>query len=135
MRVTPTGLIGLARRSSTTRVGLAGLAKAVARIDEQIGFVELATQSRKQEVPVRLVTRKAELRKIRLTRKAGLHRIRLTRKAMLRKIWLTQKTRLCRTQGGGVGNQKKKKVLLQAKGQLHGGAQGVLPRHKNADCK
>jgi hypothetical protein len=26
-------------------------------------------------------------------------------------------------------------VLLQAKGQLHSGAQGVLPRHKNADCK
>jgi hypothetical protein len=26
-------------------------------------------------------------------------------------------------------------VLLQAKGQLHGGAQGVLERHKNADCK
>jgi hypothetical protein len=32
-------------------------------------------------------------------------------------------------------NWKKKKVLLQAKGQLHGGAQVVLPRHKNADCK
>jgi hypothetical protein len=26
-------------------------------------------------------------------------------------------------------------VLLQAKGKLHGGAQGVLPGHKNADCK
>jgi hypothetical protein len=26
-------------------------------------------------------------------------------------------------------------VLLQAKGQLHNGAQGVLPRHKNVDCK
>jgi hypothetical protein len=26
-------------------------------------------------------------------------------------------------------------VLLQAKGQLYGGAQGVLQRHKNADCK
>jgi hypothetical protein len=25
--------------------------------------------------------------------------------------------------------------MLQAKGQLHGGAQRVLPRHKNADCK
>jgi hypothetical protein len=25
--------------------------------------------------------------------------------------------------------------MLQAKGQLHGGAQGVLLRHKNADCK
>jgi hypothetical protein len=36
---------------------------------------------------------------------------------------------------GEVGNQKKGKVLLQAKGQLHDGAQGVLPRHKNADCK
>jgi hypothetical protein len=30
----------------------------------------------------------------------------------------------------GARNQKKGKVLLQAKGQLHGGAQGVLPRHK-----
>jgi hypothetical protein len=37
--------------------------------------------------------------------------------------------------GGGAGNQKKEKELLQAKGQLHGRAQGVLPRHKNADCK
>jgi hypothetical protein len=26
-------------------------------------------------------------------------------------------------------------MLLQAKGQLYGGAQGVLPRHKNVDCK
>jgi hypothetical protein len=26
-------------------------------------------------------------------------------------------------------------VLVQAKGQLHGGAQGVLPRHKNTDSK
>jgi hypothetical protein len=33
-------------------------------------------------------------------------------------------------QDSGVGNQKKEKVLLQAKGQLHGAAQGVLPRHK-----
>jgi hypothetical protein len=33
------------------------------------------------------------------------------------------------------GNQKKERVLLQAKGQLHSDAQGVLPRHKNADCK
>jgi hypothetical protein len=38
-------------------------------------------------------------------------------------------------QDSGVGNRKKEKVLLQAKGQCHGGAQGVLPRHKNADCK
>jgi hypothetical protein len=37
--------------------------------------------------------------------------------------------------GGGVRNQKKENVLLQAKGQLHGGGQEVLPRHKNADCK
>jgi hypothetical protein len=35
----------------------------------------------------------------------------------------------------GAGNWKKKNVLLQAKGQLHSGAQGVLPRHKNADYK
>jgi hypothetical protein len=44
---------------------------------------------------------------------------------------LTQKTRLHRTRG--VENQKKEKVLLQAKNQLHSGAQGVLPRHKGAD--
>jgi hypothetical protein len=37
--------------------------------------------------------------------------------------------------GGGAGNRKKEKVLLQAKGWLHGGAQEVLPRHKNAECK
>jgi hypothetical protein len=37
--------------------------------------------------------------------------------------------------GGGAGNRKKENVLLQAKGQLHDGAQGVLPRHKNIDCK
>jgi hypothetical protein len=37
--------------------------------------------------------------------------------------------------GGGAGNRKKENVLLQAKGKLHGGAQGVLPGHKNADCK
>jgi hypothetical protein len=35
----------------------------------------------------------------------------------------------------GARNWKKEKVLLQAKGQLHGGVQGLLPRHKNADCK
>jgi hypothetical protein len=37
--------------------------------------------------------------------------------------------------GGGARNQKKEKVMLQAKGQLHSGAQVVLPRHKNADCR
>jgi hypothetical protein len=37
--------------------------------------------------------------------------------------------------GRGAGNRKKENVLLQAKGQLHDGAQGVLPRHKNADCE
>jgi hypothetical protein len=37
--------------------------------------------------------------------------------------------------GGGAGNRRKEKVLLQAKGQLHGGAQGVLPRHRNVDYK
>jgi hypothetical protein len=38
-------------------------------------------------------------------------------------------------QDSGARNRKKEKVLLQAKGQLHCVAQGVLPRHKNADCK
>jgi hypothetical protein len=43
------------------------------------------------------------------------------------------KTRLCKTRGAR--NWKKEKVLVQAKGQLQGGAQGVLPKHKNVDCK
>jgi hypothetical protein len=38
-------------------------------------------------------------------------------------------------QDSGARNQKKEKVLLQAKVQLHGGAHGVLPRHKNTYCK
>jgi hypothetical protein len=38
-------------------------------------------------------------------------------------------------QDSGAENQKKEKVLLQVKGQLHGGSQGVLPRHKNTNCK
>jgi hypothetical protein len=38
-------------------------------------------------------------------------------------------------QDSRVGNREKEKMLLQAKGQLYGGAQGVLPRHKNVDCK
>jgi hypothetical protein len=38
-------------------------------------------------------------------------------------------------QDSGARNRQKEKVLLQAKGYLHGGAQGVLPKHKNADCK
>jgi hypothetical protein len=39
------------------------------------------------------------------------------------------------TQGSGAGNQKKERVLPQAGGQLCGGAQGVLPIHKNVGCK
>jgi hypothetical protein len=35
----------------------------------------------------------------------------------------------------GARNLRKEKVLLQAKGQLRGGAQEVLPKHKNADCE
>jgi hypothetical protein len=38
-------------------------------------------------------------------------------------------------QDRGARNRKKEKVLLQAKGQLYSGSQGVLPRHKNIDCK
>jgi translation elongation factor EF-Ts len=55
------------------------------------------------------------------------------RKVGLWKIWVTQKTGLCKT--WGTGNWKKENVLLQAKGQLHGGAQEVLQRHNNAYCK
>jgi hypothetical protein len=33
------------------------------------------------------------------------------------------------------GRKPEEEVLLQARGQLHGGAQGVLLRHKNTDCK
>jgi hypothetical protein len=47
----------------------------------------------------------------------------------------TKKLGYGRLRGGGARNRKKEKVLLQAKGQLHGGAQGVLPRCKNADCE
>jgi hypothetical protein len=36
---------------------------------------------------------------------------------------------------GGGRKPEEKRVFLQAKGQLHGGAQGVFPGHKNADCK
>jgi hypothetical protein len=32
-------------------------------------------------------------------------------------------------------NRKKENVVLQARNQLHGGAQGVLPRHKGADYR
>jgi hypothetical protein len=53
--------------------------------------------------------------------------------ARLQKIWLTRKTGLCKTRGGGGQKLEEEKVLLQAKGQLHADAQGVLPRHKNAD--
>jgi hypothetical protein len=73
-------------------------------------------------------TQKAKLWKIQLIRKAEPWKIWLTQKVGLRKNWLTRKTGLYRTRGAR--NKKKEKVLLQAKGQLHGGAQGVLPRHK-----
>jgi hypothetical protein len=95
IQVTPAGLTGLERWSSTTRVELAelaglakttaridkqiklvGLAKTAAWIDEQIVLAGLATQSKKQEVPVGLLTWKARLWRIRLTRKAGLLKIR-----------------------------------------------------------
>jgi hypothetical protein len=68
-----------------------------------------------------------------LSWKAGLQKIQLTWKAGLHRIQLTRKTGLCKTQG--VGNRMKENMLLQEKGQLHGGAEGVLPRHKNTDCK
>jgi hypothetical protein len=125
-------------RVSTARIikqiGLAGLAKTAAWIDGQIrlaGLTKLAglaTCSREREVPVRFPTWKAGLQKIWLTWKVGLHRIRLTQKFGLHRIRLTRKTELCKTQG--TGNQKKEKVLLQAKCQQHGGVQGVLPRQK-----
>jgi hypothetical protein len=38
-------------------------------------------------------------------------------------------------QDSGARNRKKENVLLQTKGQLHSGTQGVLPRHKNTYCK
>jgi hypothetical protein len=75
----------------------------------------------------------AGLPKIWLLWEAELQRSQLTWKAGVWKIRLTQKTGLCKTQEAG--NWKKERVFLQAKGQLHGGAQGVLPRHKKTDCK
>jgi hypothetical protein len=47
----------------------------------------------------------------------------------------TTENQVMQDSGGGGGDQKKEKVLLLAKGQLYSGAQGVLPRHKNANCK
>jgi hypothetical protein len=161
IRVITAGLTGLARRSSITRARLTGLTKittqtgkliglakllrlaqTAAQIDGQIRLSGLATRRIKKEVPVVLLTWKSGLRriwptwkaglqKIWLTQKVGLRKIRITRKAGLRKIRLTQKTGLYRTRGAR--SQKKEKVLLQAKVQLHDGAQGVLPRHKNID--
>jgi hypothetical protein len=114
------GLVGLARLARLHR-----LAQTAARIDGQIRLAELtklAARRRKKEVPIVLLTQKAGLRRIRLTRKAGLQNIRLTWQIGL---YTTRGTR----------NRKKERVMLQAKGQLYGGAQGVLPRHKNEDCK
>jgi hypothetical protein len=100
------------------QIGLAGLT----RLDELTELARLARRSTKKEVPIVL-----------LTWKSGLQRIRPTRKVGLQKIRLTQKTGLYRTRGAR--NRKKEKVLLQAKGQLYSGSQGVLPRHKNIDYK
>jgi hypothetical protein len=100
--VTPAGLTGLARRSSTTRAGLTGL----------------ATQSSKQEVLVGLLTRKAGLWKIWLTRRARLHGIQPTWKAGLRKIRLTQKIRLCKTRGLGTGRRKRCYVKQKASSRV-----------------
>jgi hypothetical protein len=82
-----------------------------------------------------LANMESQVTQIQLPRKAGLHRIWLTWKVGLRKIQLTWKTGLCKTQARGAGNRKKEIALLQAKVQFHGAAQGVLPRHKNVDCK
>jgi hypothetical protein len=87
IRVTPTGLAGLAETTAridkqiglaktTTiawignQIGLVGLTKTSAQIIEQIGLVGLTglaglvAQSRKQEVPVGLLTQKARLWRI-----------------------------------------------------------------------
>jgi hypothetical protein len=133
-----TGLLGTAGIiRTTTRVsrptGLfrtARVTEMTARVSKQIGLLGSA---RVPETATRSCEILAGLWKIRLTRKAGLHRIWLTRKTGLWKIRLTWKIGLCKTRGAV--NQKKEKVLLQAKGQLDAGAQGVLPRHKNAECK
>jgi hypothetical protein len=55
------GLTGLAKTTARIgkQIGLAGLAKTAAWINKQIGLAGLATRSRKQEVPVGLLTRKA----------------------------------------------------------------------------
>jgi hypothetical protein len=63
-----------------------------------------------------------------------------TKKSANTESWVLEnlantENRVMQDSGGGAGNRKKKRVLLQAKGQLHGGAQGVLPRHKNTNCK
>jgi hypothetical protein len=65
----------------------------------------------KQIELARLLTRKDELWRTQLEREAGLHRAQ------------------------GVGNRKKEKMLPLAGGQLHGGARGLLPRHKNVSYR
>jgi hypothetical protein len=153
--VTMTGLAKIATQTGK-QIGLAGLvrlpglAQIAARIDRRVrlagltSLAWLATQSRKEEVLVVLLIRKAGLQKIQLTWKTGLRKIQLTRKARLwrirqtwkAKLWrirLTWKTELCKA--WGARNQKKENVLLQAKGQLHDDAQGVLRRHRNIDYK
>jgi hypothetical protein len=99
-QITLTRLVGFAE--NTTQIGgqigllrAAGVIEMAARVNRQIGLLRsagvmetatqsletragltgLATRSRKQEVPVGLLTQKAELHKIRLTRKAGLRKI------------------------------------------------------------
>jgi hypothetical protein len=155
--VTTAGLTGLAKIATRTgrQIGLArlpGLVQTAARIDGQIMLAGLATQSRKQEVPVGLLTqratsqkirvtqkagswkiwltRKAGLQKIQLTQKAGLRKIQLTRKARLRKIRLTWKTMLCRTQGGGQETGRRKRSCSKQKARFT-----VVPKGYYQDTK
>jgi hypothetical protein len=60
-----------------------------------------------------------------LTQKAGLWRNNSTESRIIENSANT-KNWLCKTRGGKKPEEGS---------QLHGGAQGVLSRHKNADCK
>jgi hypothetical protein len=137
------GLIGRDTRvgEQTGLLGKAGVTRTMTRDGKQTGLLgpagvtETATRSREILVglPKIWLLWKAGVWRSRLTWKARLWISRLTQNAGLWKIQLTQKTGLCKTQEEG--NRKKERVLLQGKGQHHGGAQGVLPGHKNTYFK
>jgi hypothetical protein len=94
------GVTGMAALVSR-QIRLLGFARVIERATRSwetlAELTRLVTRSKKQEVPVGLLTRKARLTKIWLTQKAGVRRSRPTRKAGLQKIWLTRKAGVLRS--------------------------------------